>query len=63
MGKITKNPDVIKEKDIEVVILSTVGDHVAHMIISLIKANYPSVKHVIYAWELINPEFELREGF
>lgn len=58
MGKITKNPDIIKMREIEVVILATVSPHVAQMILGLIKQNYPSVKHVIYAGELINPEFE-----
>jgi hypothetical protein len=59
-GKLTCHPDVIKEKNIEVVVLA-VTSSVANDVVDIIKKNYPSVKHLLYAGELINNDFELKK--
>lgn len=60
MGKTTKNPDIIRQNNIETICLS-VTTSVAHDVVDIINKKYPSVKYIIYAGELINPDFKLSE--
>lgn len=57
--KMTNHPDIIKQENIEVVVLA-VTSSVAHDVVDIIKKNYPSVKYLVYAGELIDKNFELQ---
>ena len=58
--KMTYHPDIIKKEKIEFVILS-VTSSVANDVTDVIKKEYPSVKYLVYAGELIDLNFNLKK--
>ena len=56
--KLIRHPDIIREKEIDTVFI-TVTTSIATEIIERIKKNYPSVKNIFFAGDLVRKDFAL----